>query len=169
MKEIERKFLVDEREFERFAGIRRRLRIAQGYLPSEIGERRIRMVEEGNATRFWLTEKRGVGLVRDEVEREITPSEFEVLWPATEGKRIEKTRFVLELSGVGVRELVIDSYGGSLAPLVVLEAEFETIVAAESYVPPLFVTHEVTHDPRFKNAHLATLIAPPAGPGSLRS
>lgn len=161
--EIERKFVVDRHAFgEHLVRVRRRLTLQQGYLSRDDGELRVRAVEEEGSSRFWLTEKHGTGLVREEAEQEISSNEFETMWPATAGRRIEKTRLVLAATGAGVKEIVIDKYEGSLAPLIVLEVEFETLPAADGYLPPSFVTCEVTHDPRFKNAHLATLMhAPP--------
>ena len=65
-------------------------RIEQGYLTigSDGAETRVRRRGE----RCTLTVKSGSGLVRSEHEVELTAEQFEALWPATEGARVEKVR-----------------------------------------------------------------------------
>jgi adenylate cyclase len=49
-----------------------------------IGEQRFQTVK---------TATRAGGLVRGEIEVELTTQQFEALWPATAGRRLEKTRY----------------------------------------------------------------------------
>ena len=85
--EIERKFLVPAVPSSLELGSGSRLR--QGYLaidgPVEVRVRR-------RATPPTLTVKAGSGLARTEVERDLTEAEADELWPATEGRRVEKVR-----------------------------------------------------------------------------
>jgi len=138
--------------------------IEQGYLApaaateealAEIGfpEGRLRrIVEPGGAERFRHTVKSGTGVVRTEIEREITPAEFGREWPRTAGRRLSKTR-----RRVRVGELVweIDVFHGM--PLVMVEVELDD--AGQRFEMPRWlaglVAKEVSDDPRYRNAALA--------------
>ena len=93
-----------------------------------------------------------------EEELAIEPERFERLWPLTEGRRIEKTRYEIALDGGPTVEL--DVYGGALAGLVVAEAEFASEEDADAFEGPEWLGREVTDDPRFKNQRLAMEGAP---------
>jgi hypothetical protein len=86
--EIERKFLVTQAPHLRQS---RSVRIEQGYLSG--GEDEVRVRRKGDG--FWLTVKRGAGMVRTEQEVALDREQFEALWPLTSGRRIEKDRTVM--------------------------------------------------------------------------
>lgn len=154
--EIERKFLVAAAEVQSIIGQAVRcLEIHQGYLSSRSGERRLRLVNEDGEIRYWETIKRGSGLCREEEESEISESSFSLQWPETGRQRIEKTRHCLGFHIEGVKEVNLDIYRGRLAPLVVVEVEFDSTEAAGAFAPPHWFGPEVTHDERYKNGHLA--------------
>jgi CYTH domain-containing protein len=67
------------------------------------------------------TVKSAGGLVRGELEVELTPPQCEALWPATAGRRLAKTRYRVPWAGTHIE---IDVSSGSLAGLVVAEVEF---------------------------------------------
>ena len=104
----------------------------------------------GDAT---LTIKSGGGRSRAEEELAIEPDRFERLWPLTDGRRIEKTRYEIALDDGPTVEL--DVYGGALAGLVVAEVEFGSEQDADAFEGPEWLGREVTDDPRFKNQRLA--------------
>jgi adenylate cyclase len=85
MIEIERKFLLkslpDDMQGE--------TPILQGYLAHD-EHREVRIRQYGN--NHFLTVKEGRGLRRREIEVEISPRQFQALWPSTEGRRLEKVR-----------------------------------------------------------------------------
>jgi adenylate cyclase len=108
--------------------------------------------------RTWLTVKAGAGRVRVEEEIEIEGDRFERLWPLTEGRRIEKTRYEIDADGGAVIEL--DVYTGDLEGLVVAEVEFDSEEAAEAYVAPDWLGADITEDLRYKNQRLARDGAP---------
>lgn len=110
----------------------------------------------GEAT---LTVKSAGARARVEEEIEIEPERFERLWPLTEGRRIEKTRYEIALDGGATLEL--DVYAGALAGLVVAEVEFSSEEQAEAFAVPDWLGREVTDDPRYKNQRLALEGAPP--------
>lgn len=148
--EIERKFLVDltlldasPEDFE-YATIR------QGYLV--IGEDGSEARVRDKAGKYSITVKTKGDLVRGEWETELTESQFEILWPATEGKRVEKTRFKIPYDE---HVIELDIYEGDLEGLVSAEIEFESIQAAEQFEVPTWLGRDVTEDSRFKNQNLA--------------
>lgn len=147
--EVERKFLVSE--LPDLGGLQAAT-VCQGYLTAadDSVEVRVRQTDEA----FFLTLKSGAGLQRAEYEIPLERSQFEVLWPATAGRRIEKIRHVGHLQDQSIFEL--DVFSGRLAPLVLVEVEFPSREAALGFVPPSWFGREVTEDKRFKNKALAT-------------
>lgn len=151
--EIERKFLISELPFEELQGAKP-TNLMQGYLVlGENSELRIRKA----STRHFLTSKSGSGLVREENEEEISKQAFDIMWPFTENRRVEKLRFTFAYQGY---QCEIDIYSGSLADLMVLEVEFSSEEDARAFTPPTFCSREITSDQRFKNATLAKLGVP---------
>ena len=102
---------------------------------------------------FALTFKRGIGSVREEREVELTAEQFAALWPATEGKRLVKTRYQIPF---GDRVVEIDVYHDRHEGLVVAEVEFDTEEAAKDFQPPAWLGDDVTGDPRYSNQLLAS-------------
>ena len=143
--------------------------IEQGYLAPEAASeaelarlgfpegRLRRVVEPTGAERFFHTVKRGAGVVREEIEREITRAEFDASWPHTHGRRLAKTRHRVREGGlVWEVDLFRDLRAGD-APLVMAEVELPD--AAErfelpSWIAPL-VVREVSEDARYRNSALA--------------
>jgi CHAD domain-containing protein/CYTH domain-containing protein len=90
--EIERKFLL--RGMPALPEHAVRTEIAQGYLPGERLQERVRRVRRaGEPAKYYRTVKLGAGLSRTEVEEEADESTFRRLWPLTKGRRIRKLRF----------------------------------------------------------------------------
>jgi CYTH domain-containing protein len=160
-REIERKFLVPEPpdDLRRWPSTR----IEQGYLAvgDDGTEVRVRR-RDGKAT---LTVKGGRGRSRAEEEIGIDAERFERLWPLTDGRRLEKTRYVIPAADL---ELEVDVYAGALAGLTVAEVEFAGEDEANAFEPPDWFGREVTDDPRFKNQRLACDGAP-VDPGAERA
>jgi adenylate cyclase len=146
--EIERKFRVDRlpTSFENLPGSP----IRQGYLIAKAdgGELRIRQKE----ARFFQTIKIGEGLSRTEIEIELSPDQFQQLWPHTQGRRLSKNRYTLP---VGDHIAELDRFEGHLAGLVLVEVEFSSIEAGRRFTPPDWFGAEVTEDRRYKNQCLA--------------
>ena len=145
--EIEKKFLVktlpDLESLEKTD-------ILQGYLASPAGdELRIRKM----GSNYLRTHKRSYPSgYREEIEEFIPHEEFDNLWPQTQGKRIEKTRYKIPY-----RELIIelDVFSGHHKGLALAEVEFHSEQEADSFSPPEWFGKEVTLDPKYKNANLA--------------
>ena len=105
-----------------------------------------------------LTVKAGGGRSRVEEEIEIDAEPFGRLWPLTEGRRLEKTRYLIP--GSGELTIELDVYSGGLRGLMVAEVEFGSEDAADAFQPPEWFGSEVTDDGRFKNQKLARNGAP---------
>jgi adenylate cyclase len=141
-REIERKFLTDDSYVLPVDGS---MRIRQGYLvTTEAGEEvRVRCTDG----RTWsLTYKRGVGKVRREHEIELTVEQFEVLWPVTEGHRLEKLRYVVD---IGVPAYV-DVHLGGLEGLRTVEVEFDSVAEHDVFEPPDWFGREISDDRAYK-------------------
>lgn len=144
--EIERKFLVSE--LPELAGTEPEA-IEQGYLAcDEDGEVRLRRKGE---TRL-LAAKRGSGLARGEAEVELTPEQFDALWPLSEGRRLSKRRYTLPHDGLDIE---LDVYEGRLEGLLVAEVEFGSEQQARWFDPPGWLLEDVTGDDAYMNRTLA--------------
>ena len=148
-REIERKFLV--RKLPENLATFPSADISQGYLVSLEDGLQVRLRKTGE--KYSLTYKRGLGNVREEREVTLTPEQFSQLWPATEGKRLVKTRYDIPF---GDRIVEIDIYGGRHEGLVVAEVEFDDEESATHFQPPDWLGDDVTGDPRYSNQLLAS-------------
>ena len=148
-REIERKFLV--RKLPDGLTSYPSNDISQGYLVSQDDGLQVRLRKSGE--RYTLTFKRGSGHVREEREVEMTATQFEALWPATEGKRLVKTRYEIPH---GERTVEIDIYHERHEGLIVAEIEFDEEEAAKIFQPPDWLGDDVTGDPRYSNQLLAS-------------
>ncbi|MBN1193649.1 MAG: CYTH domain-containing protein [Coriobacteriia bacterium] len=146
--EIERKFLLAELPPAAAGAALSRLR--QGYLVAgpEVEVR----VRDADGT-YSLTVKSGTGMVREEFEIALDAEQFDELWPATDGRRVEKQRYTLAADGLRYE---IDVYEGALQGLMTAEVEFSTVESAEAFCPPGWLGAEVTGDAGYCNAALAT-------------
>lgn len=150
--EIERKFRVHNLPaLEELKAVH----VQQGYLTlaRDSVELRLRRADE----RHFMTLKSGGGLERQEYEIAIDPAQFKTLWPATQGRRVNKIRHVGRLPGGEIFEL--DVFSCNLAPLILVEVEFATLEAARSFTQPDWFGTEVTDDAMFKNKTLAMMDA----------
>ena len=148
-REIERKFLV--RKLPEDLNAFPSSEISQGYLVSLDDGLQVRLRKK--AEQYTLTFKRGLGNVREERDVALTAGQFSTLWPATEGKRLIKTRYEIPF---GNRLVEIDIYGGKHDGLVVAEVEFDDEEAANHFRAPDWLGDDVTGDPRYSNQLLAS-------------
>jgi CYTH domain-containing protein len=144
--EIERKYLVPAlpEQLEQYSS----KKIAQGYLNTSPV---IRIRRSDNE--YSLTYK-GEGLmIREEYNLPLTREAYEHLLPKIDGLLIEKTRYLIPLGDGLTAEL--DVFEGSLAPLVLVEVEFDTVEAANSFCPPDWFGEDVTNSGRYHNSTLS--------------
>ena len=153
MMEIERKFLLKSLP----ENMRDGRNILQGYIAHD-EQMEVRIRQYGD--RHLLTVKEGRGLRRREIEIEITPAQFQALWPSTEGRRLVKVRSQIRH---GLFRVELDRYLGDLEPLLVGEVEFSSMEESERFEKPDFFGEEVTDDDAYGNRSLA-LHGIPEGP-----
>ncbi len=150
--EIERKFLVRNRDDEYKREAYSSSRIKQGYICSGQG-RTVRVRIRDN--KGYLTIKGpslNGGLSRYEFEKEITPDEAEHLMQLCEPGIIDKTRYLVKC---GSHTFEVDEFYGDNEGLVVAEVELGS--EDEQFQKPAFITREVTGDRRFYNSSLRRL------------
>ena len=152
--EIERKFVL--REVPDRALLGRGVAIAQGYLQSGLRLRR-------KGERCFLTLKGAGALSHEEWETEMPGWAYERLWPLTEGRRLEKTRYEV---ADGEHTLEVDEYHGRLTGLWTLECEFPSEAAAHVFALPAWAATalDVTEDYSYRNSNLAVFGVPSGAP-----
>jgi len=150
--EVERKFLVADTSI--ISG--KKTIIKQGYLVIASNGEEVRV--RNRSGRYTLTYKSGGTLERTEHETELTAEQFDKLWPATEGKRVEKERYEYRENNL-VYE--IDVYKNDLIDLSsTVEVEFSSAAQADAFTPPKWFGKDVTNDARYKNQSLAVYGVP---------
>ena len=145
--EIERKFLI--RELPPGTLSESCLCIQQGYIALDPSGKEVRLRKSNE--QFYLTVKSGGTLQREEYEIEIQQSQFETLWPSTEGKRLRKDRYLIDRDGYTIE---IDVYHQPLKGLIVAEVEFDSEGEANLFVKEDWMGQEVTHLNFLKNKNL---------------
>lgn len=146
--EIEVKYLIQDRPHITLLG---GVEVEQGYLDVPIaGEVRLRRMGD----RYYITIKGDGDDVRAECERSIDKSSFDLLWPATAGRRIKKLRYFIPHDGL---TLELDLYKDELDGLITLECEFLNLSLKNSFTLPYWGSHgiDVTDNPKYKNKNLA--------------
>ena len=144
-KEIERKFLVDEKIFKPIGDGEF---IAQGYL-SSIPERVVRVRIKND--RGYLTIKgKNEGISRSEFEYEIPKSDAEELLKICEPSIIIKRRYIVDVDG---SKFEVDIFEGDNAGLIVAEIELKS--EDEKFSKPLWLSDEVSFDEKYYNSNLS--------------
>jgi len=146
--EVERKFILTRMPKAKILGVG--IPVLQGYVLAGYYEMRVRLF--GNEC--YLTVKNEGTISRQEWNKKIPRWVFDALWPSTEGRRIEKTRYSVPFRGSTIE---LDEYHGNLQGLVILECEFPNEEAAQNFVPPAWAKDpiDVTGDEVYKNKNLA--------------
>jgi adenylate cyclase len=155
-REIERKFLVDEAppDLERHPSED----ILQGYVAIDAAAE-VRVRRRGES--LTLTVKSAPARIRVEEEIEIDEARFASLWQLSEGRRIVKTRHLIEHDGVTIE---LDVYRDALSGLLTAEVEFGSEAESDAFRSPPWLGREITGDPGYANQALATH-GVPAAPG----
>lgn len=144
--EIEHKFLVVGDEWRKGPSTSYR----QGYL--SIRPDAVVRVRIGGGKGYLTVKGANVGVSRPEFEYEIPESDAEEIIAGLCGTRvIEKTRHRIR---VGTHTWEVDEFHGANEGLVVAEIELE--FEGQPFEMPTWVTTEVSDEPRYTNAMLAT-------------
>lgn len=146
--EIERKFLLAEvpKGFYYF----RTENILQGYFVRNEHEVRIRNVDNKE---FFMTEKFGEGVMREEYEKAIGKKEYAELMKNVGNRVVQKSRTYVPLDDGLMAE--VDVYFGKNKGLATVEVEFDSFEKAQNFVPPKWFGKEVTNDPVYRNQNLS--------------
>ena len=147
-REIERKFLIKLLPVQILRS--RHFQLAQGYLANERGGRHVRLRKKARTAS--LTFKVGRGSAREEREIRLGPKQFAILWPATRGRRLRKTRYEIPWKNLKIE---IDIYHGRNHGLMVAEVEFPNRASCRRFKPPRWFGREITGEKRYSNVRLA--------------
>lgn len=144
--EIERKFLVSKLPDD--LSLYPCRVIEQGYLCTDPV---VRVRKDNNA--YYLTYK-GKGLMaREEYNLPLTKDAYLHLIQKADGTVLTKRRYEIP-DGTG-RTIELDLFEGRFAGTVIAEVEFESIEAANSYIPPQWFAQDVTNDKRYHNSNMS--------------
>ena len=146
--EIERKYLIPSLPFPVIDYPCHK--IEQGYLSTEPVVR----IRKDN-DEYILTYKSKGLMIREEYNLPLTKESYEHLKTKIDGQLIQKSRYVLPLSGSLMIEL--DLFEGSLAPLMLAEVEFPDEDCANAFVPPDWFGEDVTFSAKYHNSTLSSL------------
>ncbi len=145
--EIERKYLI--KEMPALSQAKSIKKIEQGYVSTSPVVR----IRKSNDD-FILTCK-GKGLMaREEFELTLEPHEYQHLKNKIDHQLIKKTRYLFDY---GNHTIELDIFEGHLQGLTLAEVEFDSIDAANTFVPPSWFGKDVTMDRRYHNSHMVSL------------
>lgn len=156
--EIERVFLLNRLPDLPASALKYRL--MQGYLPKPTeadgenpAEGRLRKTIKSDGSIIYThTIKRGLGLIRQETECEISQQEFQELWPGTEGRRLTKTRYLVKEDE---NLWAIDDFDDLDVVMAEIElAEPDTPITLPDWLNACLI-REVTEEPAYRSYFLA--------------
>lgn len=143
--EIERKFLIDK--FPDLTEIAS-AQVCQGYLSTAPVVRIRKAVLPDGGEKYEMTVKGKGTLVRTEVNIPITAEQYEEMAGLLKREPIRKDYHVYELpDGLKLECSIVDS--GTESEFMYAEVEFDSVEAANAFVPPEYLGREVTEDPSF--------------------
>lgn len=157
--EIERKFLIRYPNTDWLESLPacRKVEIVQTYLRSDPDEEiRIRQRGSGENSMYYFTEKRLVnGRKQMRTQRRLTPGEYQLLLMQADPsmRRIEKIRYCLTYEGQYFEIDIFPCWDDQ----AIAEIELSSADVPVVFPPELEVIREVTGDPRYRNASIASL------------
>ena len=149
-KEIERVWVVDRLPDLTKYKIEHIHKLEHNYVlmdgPSELRCSKIQ-VQGSNMIIYKMAVKSGNGMVRTEIEKQLTPEEYNQLKLVSKA-RVSKTVIDIGFAGISV-------YDGNNKGLITVEVEFSNIKEARQFIPPKWFGKEVTNDIRYRAKSLA--------------
>ena len=152
--EIERKYII---YIPSFLDRLERAEMVQTYLVSDVGTRRIRMVQRGDVKKYYFTEKiRKTARTCIENERETDETEYQSLLFQADPRRraVEKTRYYYPYNGL-IFEIDVYPFWNKQC---VMEVELTGEEQRFELPPDVRVVREVTEDRAYKNVSLALTV-----------
>ena len=153
--EIERKYLIEEKNLPRPLEQYECLFIEQAYLCTDPV---IRIRQENDS--YYLTYKGRGLMVREEYNLPLTPASYQHLLSKADENKIPKKRYLIPLPKTRLT-IELDVFLGYLSGLILAEVEFPDEAAADAFTPPGWFGREVTYSGLYHNSYLCTLSAPP--------
>lgn len=144
--EIERKYLLKQipSDLDKYES----KKIAQGYLCTSPVVRVRRSNDD-----YYMTYKGSGLMVREEYNLPLTKEAYDHMVTKIDGRLIEKTRYLIPLDGGLTAEL--DIFENDLAPLALVEVEFDSVEAANSFTAPEWFGEDVTESGKYHNSYLS--------------
>ena len=105
--------------------------------------------------RYELTYKSAGLMSRQEYNLPLDDKSYEHLLTKIDGRLIKKKRYMIPLSSALTAEL--DIFEGDLAPLMLVEVEFQTEDDADSFTAPGWFGKDVTFSGKYHNSYLSRL------------
>lgn len=156
--EIEYKYLIDilefKKEYEDISKlIQKKKDITQVYISMDT-EVRLRKIEQDGLVETVQTIKSDGAVSREEIEFMVDEQIFNdiVKYKLYKGDIISKTRFLLN---IGDYTAELDIFKGPLEGLVLVEVEFDSMMAANNFKAPNWFGENVTYNKKYKNKNLA--------------
>lgn len=158
--EIERKFLI--KELPENLSSYQCLTIEQAYLCTDPVVR-IRRQDQA----FYLTYKGKGLLAREEYNLPLNEQAYRHLLEKADGLIISKKRYLIPIVKPSFTEdfrginqslnltIELDIFAPPLAPLILAEVEFPDEETANAFLPPNWLSEDVTNDPRYHNSNLS--------------
>ena len=153
-KEIERKWLIKKEDipYDLNDPNVQKFEIKQTYICFD-PEMRVRDYNNGESFEFTMKNNMTIdGMIRDEINIDITKEQYDNLVIKQEGNTINKTRYQLYDNG---QIIALDIFHGDLDGLAYMEIEFKTEDESNNYKEPNWAIKDVTSDINYKNGHLA--------------
>lgn len=153
-KEIERKWLIKKEDipYDLNDPNVQKFEIKQTYICFD-PEMRVRDYNNGESFEFTMKNNMTIdGMIRDEINIDITKEQYDNLVIKQEGNTINKTRYQLYDDG---QIIALDIFHGDLDGLAYMEIEFKTEDESNNYKEPNWVIKDVTSDINYKNGYLA--------------
>jgi adenylate cyclase len=157
--EIEGKWLVNKFDLSLAT---KKYSINQGYVARDPNGTILRVRKSDNICTLTVKSKANKGS-KIEIERPIEKDLFDELWALTEGRRVEKVRYIVPIYGtVLLGEVVeltaeVDVFGGRHSGIVTVEIEVPTIAYLNDLrnKPPKWFGLDVTENHQYSNSWLA--------------
>ncbi len=154
MLEIERKFLINEIPEEIWSCEKQE--ILQWYFKNYKKNIRIRQTitikKWRKFTKYYMTQKQGKWLVRQEDEKEISEKQFNDYREFAKDNQIKKTRYLLPYKK---HIIEINQFHDKLDWLWMAEVEFPSIKESQKFTPPSRCFKEITEQKEANNSYLA--------------
>lgn len=143
--EIERKFLIKTLpdNLESYPC----LHIEQGYLNTNPVIR----IRKQNDT-YVLTYKGKGMLAREEYNLPLNEESYVHLKAKCDGNIISKKRYLIPLNELTIE---LDVFDAPFAPLILAEVEFDSLEAADAFLPPDWFLEDVTHNAEYHNSNMS--------------